>query len=126
MLRFLIVFLLVLPFVDMYALFQVSNMLGFWQTMALVLLTGLIGAELIRREGRHVLMKLQQSVTGGEISRNMMEGLIILLCGIFLLTPGFITDLIGFLLIFRPLRVRLVAGLMNRIESSANMEVRTF
>ena len=126
MLRFLIVFLLVLPFVDMYALFQVSNMLGFWQTMALVLLTGLIGAELIRREGRHVLMKLQQSVTRGEISRNMMEGLIILLCGIFLLTPGFITDLIGFLLIFRPLRVRLVAGLMNRIESSANMEVRTF
>ena len=126
MLRFLIVFLLVLPFVDMYVLFQVSNMLGFWQTMALVLLTGLIGAELIRREGRHVLMKLQQSVTRGEISRNMMEGLIILLCGIFLLTPGFITDLIGFLLIFRPLRVRLVAGLMNRIESSANMEVRTF
>lgn len=125
MLRFLIVFLLVLPFVDMYVLFQVSSMLGFWQTMALVLLTGLIGAELIRREGRHVLMKLQQSVTGGEISRNMMEGLIILLCGIFLLTPGFITDIIGFLLIFRPLRERLVAGLMNRIESSANMKVRT-
>jgi UPF0716 protein FxsA len=126
MLRFLIVFLLVLPFADMYVLFQVSSMLGFWQTMALVLLTGLIGAELIRREGRHVLMKLQQSVTGGEISRNMMEGLIILLCGIFLLTPGFITDIVGFLLIFRPLRVRLVAGLMNRIESSVNMEVRTF
>ena len=126
MLRFLIVFLLVLPFVDMYVLFQVSSMLGFWQTMVLVLLTGLIGAELIRREGRHVLMKLQQSVTGGEISRNMMEGLLILLCGIFLLTPGFITDIIGFLLIFRPLRVRLVAGLMNRIESSVNMEVRTF
>ena len=126
MLRFLIVFLLVLPFADMYVLFQVSNMLGFWQTMTLVLLTGLIGAELIRREGKHVLMKLQQSVTGGEISRNMMEGLIILLCGIFLLTPGFITDLIGFLLIFRPLRVRLVAGLMNSIESNMSMEVRTF
>ena len=126
MLRFLIVFLLVLPFVDMYVLFQVSSMLGFWQTMGLVLLTGLIGAELIRREGRHVLMKLQQSVTGGEISRNMMEGLIIFLCGVFLLTPGFITDVIGFLLIFRPLRVRLVARLMNHIESSMNMEVRTF
>jgi len=126
MLRFLIVFLLVLPFVDMYVLFQASTMIGFWQTMGLVLLTGIIGAELIRREGKHVLLKLQQSVTGGEISRNMMEGLIIFLCGIFLLTPGFITDTIGFLLIFRPLRERLVARLMNSVESSMKMEVRTF
>ncbi len=126
MLWYLIVLLLMIPFIDMYVLIEVSSILGFWETMALVLLTGLIGAELIRREGRHVLMKLQQSVTGGEISRNMMEGMIILLCGIFLLTPGFITDVIGFLLIFRPLRVRLVAGLMNRIESSVRMEVRTF
>jgi len=122
----LIVFLLVLPFVDMYVLFQASTMIGFWQTMGLVLLTGIIGAELIRREGKHVLLKLQQSVTGGEISRNMMEGLIIFLCGIFLLTPGFITDTIGFLLIFRPLRERLVARLMNSVESSMKMEVRTF
>ncbi len=126
MLRFLIVFLLVLPFVDMYVLFQASTMIGFWQTMGLVLLTGIIGAELIRREGKHVLLKLQQSVTGGEISRNMMEGLIIFLCGIFLLTPGFITDTIGFLLIFRPLRERLVARLMNSVESNMTMEVRTF
>ncbi len=126
MLRFLIVFLLVLPFVDMYVLFQASAMIGFWQTMGLVLLTGIIGAELIRREGKHVLLKLQQSVTGGEISRNMMEGLIIFLCGIFLLTPGFITDTIGFLLIFRPLRERLVARLMNSVESNMTMEVRTF
>lgn len=126
MLRFLIVFLLVLPFVDMYVLFQASTMIGFWQTMGLVLLTGIIGAELIRREGKHVVLKLQQSVTGGEISRNMMEGLIIFLCGIFLLTPGFITDTIGFLLIFRPLRERLVARLMNSVESNMTMEVRTF
>ena len=126
MLRFLIVFLLVLPFVDMYVLFQASTMIGFWQTMGLVLLTGIIGAELIRREGKHVLLKLQQSVTGGEISRNMMEGLIIFLCGIFLLTPGFITDTIGFLLIFRPLRERLVARLMNSVKSNMTMEVRTF
>lgn len=126
MLRFLIVFLLVLPFIDMYVLFQASTIIGFWQTMGLVLLTGLIGAELIRREGRYVLQKLQQSVTGGEVSRNMMEGIMIFLCGIFLLTPGFITDVIGFLLIFRPLRERLVARLMNRIESTMTMEVRTF
>lgn len=126
MLRYLIVLLLVIPFIDMYVLIEASSILGFWQVIALVLVTGIIGAELIRREGRHVLMKLQQSVTAGEISRNMAEGLIIVLCGAFLLTPGFITDILGFLLIFRPLRERLVAHLMNNFNSGMNMEIRTF
>ncbi len=126
MLRYLIVLLLVMPFIDMYVLIEASSILGFWQVIALVLVTGLIGAELIRREGRHVLMKLQHSVTAGEISRNMAEGLIIVVCGALLLTPGFITDILGFLLIFRPLRERLVAHLMNNFNSGMNMQIRTF
>lgn len=126
MLRFLIVLLLVIPFVDLYLLMQVSGLMGFWTVIALVLLTGMIGAELIRREGRHVLMKLQRSVTSGEISRNVAEGAIIVLCGLLLLTPGFITDIMGFLLIFRPLRERLVARLVSGSDSSMVFEVRTF
>lgn len=100
--------------------------MGFWAVIALVLLTGMIGAELIRREGRHVLMKLQRSVTSGEVSRNVAEGAIIVLCGLLLLTPGFITDILGFLLIFRPLRERLVARLVSGSDSSMVFEVRTF
>jgi UPF0716 protein FxsA len=126
MLRFLIVLLLVIPFVDLYLLMEVSGLMGFWAVIALVLLTGMIGAELIRREGRHVLMKLQRSVTSGEVSRNVAEGAIIVLCGLLLLTPGFITDILGFLLIFRPLRERLVARLVSGSDSSMVFEVRTF
>ena len=126
MLRFLVVLLLVIPFVDLYLLMQVSGLMGFWTVIALVLLTGMIGAELIRREGRHVLMKLQQSVTSGEVSRNVAEGAIIVLCGLLLLTPGFITDIMGFLLIFRPLRERLVARLVSGSDSSMVFKVRTF
>lgn len=126
MLRFLIVLLLVLPFIDLYLLIEVSGLMGFWTVIALVLLTGMIGAELIRREGRHVLLKLQRSVTSGEVSRNVAEGAIIVLCGLLLLTPGFLTDIIGFLLIFRPLRERLVAKLVSGTGSSMNFEVRTF
>jgi len=74
MLRFWIVLLLALPFIDLYVLIQATSVLGFWQVIALVLITGLVGAELIRREGIHVLKKLQRSVTGGEVSRNMLEG----------------------------------------------------
>ncbi|EHK02510.1 FxsA cytoplasmic membrane protein, partial [Candidatus Haloredivivus sp. G17] len=76
MLRFLIVLLLVVPFIDLYLLIEVSGLMGFWTVIALVLLTGMIGAELIRREGRHVLLKLQRSVTSGEVSRNVAEGAI--------------------------------------------------
>jgi UPF0716 protein FxsA len=126
MLRFLIVLLLVVPFIDLYLLIEVSGLMGFWTVIALVLLTGMIGAELIRREGRHVLLKLQRSVTSGEVSRNVAEGAIIVLCGLLLLTPGFLTDIIGFLLIFRPLRERLVAKLVSGTGSSMNFEVRTF
>jgi UPF0716 protein FxsA len=126
MLRFLIVLLLVVPFIDLYLLIEVSGLMGFWTVIALVLLTGMIGAELIRREGRHVLLKLQRSVTSGEVSRNVAEGAIIVLCGLLLLTPGFLTDIIGFLLIFRPLRERLVAKLVSGSDSSMNFEFRTF
>lgn len=126
MLRYLIVLLLVIPFIDLYLLIQVSGLMGFWTVIALVLLTGMIGAELIRREGRHVLMKLQRSVTSGEVSRNVAEGAIIVLCGLLLLTPGFLTDVIGFMLIFRPLRERIVARLVSGAGSSLSFEVRTF
>ena len=124
MLRYFIVLVLVLPFVDMYVLFQVTQMIGFWQTLAVVLATGLVGAEIVRREGRHVLRKLQHSVTAGEASRNVVEGGLLLLAGIFLVSPGLITDVIGFLLAFRPLRERLVARKIS--GESVQVQVNTF
>ncbi|MFB6174473.1 MAG: FxsA family protein [Candidatus Nanohalobium sp.] len=124
MLRYLVLALLVLPFVDLYLLIQVAGVLGFWKTLAAVLLTGLVGAELIRREGRHVFMKLQTSVTGGEISRNFLEGAILVLSGLFLLSPGFITDALGFLLVLRPVRERVVAYIMNNRNSNLQVEVQ--
>lgn len=124
MLRYLIVLLLVLPFIDLYMLIEASGLLGFWTVLGFVVLTGLIGAELIRREGHHVLLKLQRSVTGGEVSRNVAEGAIILFSGLLLLTPGFLTDGLGFLLILRPLRERLVARVID--GGSMRFEVRTF
>lgn len=123
MIGYLLVLLLALPFIDFYFLFVVAESIGFVQTIGLILLTGLIGAHLIRREGIHILLKLQQSVTAGEASRNMVEGALIVLSGIFLLTPGFITDVAGALLVFRPFRERLVAYLMNNVEGQ--FEVRS-
>lgn len=124
MLRYLIVSLLVLPFVDLYLLIQVTGTLGFLNTLAIILLTGLVGAELIRREGRHVFRKLQTSVTGGEISRNFLEGAILVLSGLFLLSPGFVTDGIGFIMVIRPIRERIVAHFMNKRNGNFEVEIQ--
>ena len=123
MIGYLIVFLLALPVIDIWLLIEVAGALGFWRMFILVLLTGLIGAHLIRKEGIHILMKLQRSVTAGEASRNMVEGALIVLSGVFLLTPGFISDFMGVLIVFRPLRERLVAYMMNNVDGQ--FEVRT-
>jgi len=121
MLRYILITVLLLPFIDFYILVEVAGSIGIIETLIISILTGLIGAELVRREGRHVFMKMQRSVTGGEVTRNFMEGFVLVLAGLMLLSPGFVTDVIGAFVAVRPVRERLVAGLMNR--SGVNFEV---
>lgn len=108
----LIVLLLTLPFIDFYVLFKATQVIGFLNTLGIIVLTGIIGAYLVKREGLHVVAKLTQSVTPEEVTRNMMEGLILVVSGLSLITPGFITDAAGFLMLWRPVRERLA----RRIE----------
>ncbi|MFB6292239.1 MAG: FxsA family protein [Candidatus Nanohaloarchaea archaeon] len=126
MLRFVLIAFLVLPFVDLFLLVKVAETVGFWQTIGIILLTGVAGAELIRREGRFVLKKLQSSITVEEMSRNVMEGFMLLASGLLLLTPGLVTDLIGVLLVFRPFRERLVVRLARRAKEQGSVRVETF
>ena len=121
MLRYILITILLLPFLDFYILVEVAGSIGILQTLVISILTGIVGAELVRREGRHVFMKLQRSVTGGEVTRNFMEGFVLVLAGLMLLSPGFVTDVLGALAALRPVRERLVAKLMNK--NAANFEV---
>lgn len=124
MLGILLLLMIAVPFTDLYILVQLAEILGFWQTLGIVVATGVIGAAIVRREGRHVLKKLQRSVTAGEISRNVAEGALLVIAGLLLITPGIITDLIGFMLAFRPLRERLVAKWVS--NNTGNIEVEVF
>lgn len=121
--RYILIALLVLPFVDLWLLLEVSSVIGFWRTLAVVLLTGLIGAEMVRREGRFVLRKLTSSVTPEEVSRNFLEGAILVFAGLLLLTPGLLTDVLGVLFVFRPLRERIVAKLSESIKRRGEFRV---
>ncbi|MBY6294013.1 hypothetical protein GLU60_01335 [Nanohaloarchaea archaeon H01] len=124
MLLYLVILLLALPFIDLYVLIQAAGMIGFWQTIGLVFLTGIIGAFFVKRESRNVWRKLGSSVTANEVSRNLLEGILIVLGGIMLLSPGFITDGLGFLLVIRWSRIRITLKLEEKLKSSSNVQVK--
>ena len=105
MLRRVLVLLLLIPLVDMLLLVYVAGWLGVVPTVALVVLTALIGMLLVRAEGRHTLRKLQEQVATGEVPTDpLMDGGLLIAAGAFLLTPGLVTDAIGFLLVLPPSR----------------------
>lgn len=128
MLGALIILFLLLPFIDLYLLMQVSKEIGIVYTLAVIISTGFIGAVIVRREGRGLIAKLQRSVTAKEVSRNMLEGIILALGGLLLLSPGLISNLIGIVFVARPTRERIMVQVANRLEEKANVtfEVHTF
>jgi UPF0716 protein FxsA len=95
---FQIVFLVVLiiPFAEIYLLLEVGSIIGAFPTIFLVVLTAVSGAWFLRQQGFATFHRFQTSLAQGEIpAYEMIEGPIILLGGLLLLTPGFITDLLG-------------------------------
>ena len=104
---FQIIFLLVLviPFVEIYLLLKVGGLIGALPTIFLVVSTAAAGAWLLRQQGFATFQKLQANLRQGVIpAYEMIEGPIILVGGALLLTPGFITDILGFVCLIPPLR----------------------
>lgn len=122
MLLYLLILLLALPFVDLYLLMKLSGVIGFWKTLAVVIGTGVVGAWLVRREFGFVAGKLGASVTAGELSRNSLEALMLFAAGVALITPGLVTDALGFLLVVRPVRERLVVRLSRKLKDRGNVK----
>lgn len=123
MLFYLAILFLALPFVDLYLLVEVAGKVGFIETLGLVLLTGIVGAFFVKREGRTVWRKLGTSVTANEVSRNLLEATLIVLGGLMLLSPGFITDILGFLLVIRWSRIRIALKLEQKMKEKSNFQV---
>ena len=126
MLAYLIILFLLLPFLDLYILIELTSHIGFLSTLALIIVTGVIGAFVVKREGKNVLGKLQRSVSAQEISRNMLEGVILAIGGLMLLSPGLITDLIGFTMVLRPTRERIMLKIASKIRDKSNFRVQSY
>ncbi len=91
----------IIPMVELAILIRVGSYLGFFNTITIVILTAVIGAYMVKMEGIGVLSRIQQSMQGGVFPEDVLvNGMLILVAGALLLTPGFFTDIIGFLMVF--------------------------
>ena len=115
MFKILFLLFLTVPLVEIYFLIQVGQEIGAFSTVLLCILTAAIGAILLRIQGILTLMNAQEKLRRGEIpADNLLEGLILLMTGVLLLTPGFVTDVIGFLCLVPSLRSLLALKLLHR------------
>ncbi len=112
----LFVAFLAIPLIEIALFIQVGGLIGLWPTLALVLLTAVIGTWLMRREGARALEDLRRSLNElRDPTGDIAHGALILLAGALLLTPGFFTDTMGILLLIRPVRLWLMAQAGRRV-----------
>lgn len=113
--RFLFLLFILVPFVEIYLLIEIGSEIGAVSTIALVVLTAVIGAWLVRRQGVEALTRVQHNLDQGVLpAMELLEGLFLLVAGALLLTPGFFTDAIGFACLTPPLRRMMITWLARR------------
>ncbi len=106
-----------LPLVELALLIQVGRWIGLWPTLAIVVSTGLAGAALARSEGFRVLHALQTEVAAGRMpGRAVLDGACVLVGGAVLLTPGILTDILGFALLVPFTRRRIQDVILRRLR----------
>jgi UPF0716 protein FxsA len=105
------------PLLELLILVRLGQVVGFWPTMGMVVVTGMAGAALARLEGLRTLWKLQGELAQGRLPGGaLFDGLAILVGGALLLTPGILTDLVGFSFLFPPTRKVLLRRIKRSME----------
>lgn len=116
MFRRLLVLFLIVPIVELALLIQIGRWVGLWPTLGLIVVTGIVGAALASREGLRAWQAFQREVHEGRLpGRPILDGLSIFGGGALLLTPGLLTDLLGFALVARPTRRWLQDRVIKRV-----------
>ncbi|EOX1555018.1 FxsA family protein [Vibrio cholerae] len=104
------------PVIEIALFIQVGGVLGVWPTIALVLLTAIVGASLVRSQGLQTLLTVQQRLAQGQLpAQQILEGVMLAVAGVLLLTPGFFTDILGMLVLLPAPRAYFAKQLMRRV-----------
>lgn len=114
----MLVAFLVVPLVEIWAIIQVGQVIGPWWTILLLVLDAVIGTWLVRREGRRAWTVLRAALESGRMpARELADGILILVGGVLMVAPGFLTDVVGILCVLpltRPFGRRLLTGAVRR------------
>lgn len=114
---FLVIAFVVVPIVEIYVLIQVGQVIGAWWTILLLVLDSIIGSWLIKREGGRAFQALRTALASGRMPADeLADGALILIGGTLMLSPGFVLDILGVLLIV-PLTRPLFRGMLARVVS---------
>ncbi|MDA3129823.1 FxsA family protein [Aliibacillus thermotolerans] len=112
--KWLIPLFIVVPLLEVVFFIVSGNTIGIWPTILLIVLTGVVGIWLAKKEGTQVLMTARLKIQNGEVPQGIvLDGICILGGGILLIIPGFITDVLGFLLLLPSSRKLFKRGLEN-------------
>ncbi len=111
---------LAVPMIEIALFIQVGGLIGLWPTLAIVVLTAILGTWLVRTQGALAMQDLRASFSArGDPAEALAHGAMILVAGVLLLTPGFFTDAVGFALLMPPFRRAAFAWLRKRVHVQA-------
>lgn len=114
----LFIFLVIgLPTIELFLLIEIGSEIGALPAIFLVVFTAVLGGFLVRQQGLGTLMRVREASDRGDVpALEMMEGAVLLLSGLMLLIPGFLTDAVGFLGLVPPLRRLLLLHVVDRVK----------
>ncbi|NVJ66525.1 MAG: FxsA family protein [Gammaproteobacteria bacterium] len=96
--RHFVLLFIAIAIAEVYVLIGVGGLIGKWPTIGLIILTGVIGVNMLKGQGISVFARFQEKLSSGQApAEEMVEGVLLVVAGAFLITPGFLTDTLGFL-----------------------------
>jgi UPF0716 protein FxsA len=111
----LVVVFIVVPIAEIYVLLQIGRAIGFLPTIALLILDSVLGSWLMRSQGRAAWLRFNRALAEGRVpGREVIDGVLIIFGGALLLTPGFLTDILGLVLLLPPTRAVVRQVLVRR------------
>jgi len=126
MVLILLIAMIGVPILEIIVFIEAGGYLGLWPTVGAVILTAIVGSALLRHQGLSTLARAQENMAAGKVPvTEVFDGLCILIGGALLLTPGFITDAVGFSLLIPPVRDILRRMASRHFANKANMHVWT-
>lgn len=116
MFRVLFLLFIIIPIIEISVLMQVGAWFGLWPTIAIVIITAWLGAKYVKEQGVATLQSVQDKMAQGQMpSEEIVEGLLLLVAGVVLVTPGFVTDIAGLLLLIPIVRKALVKQVQQHV-----------